>query len=387
MSEKKEYGWEKIGWANNLLNFGIYILKPRRKQLELKQTDIANKIGVNQSRISAYENKGSYPRGIREINRLLDAYQLPNQYRENYLRLCTGLPNIHIRDRSKEELTTEEFIIKKDKEIARIKTLIDSGSTQLASKWLEDEILPSLWKKTKELIEKNDIETSRLIKRLTDSIHFNLDCKSVWMSKKDSINVLLSGKENLKSIHELTDDPYTLLVSYILDSSANYLRGNNKYVVQNAEHTQNIIEDKKILDPYLIWQNLSLWAVCCAKSGFYELANEPIKKFEDYMNKYEVDPLIYRQYLETSARIEGLTKSQLFWKKQEEAKDLEFGPEGIPKEPYTATLMLRNEIEAMIIFKDLSKSRMINLFNQAKLISGNNYARLLEEIEEKIIKV
>lgn len=387
MSEHEKIQWGKIGWVDNLFDFGKYILKPRRKELKKTQTDIAKKLKVHQTSIHGYENSGSSPLRMERISKLLDEYDLPEFYRTNYRFLCSGSPNIQFIEGDNKNFTTEEFIIYIDNELARIKKMMDSGSTRLASNWMDEEILPKLWKRTNELALKNDIETSRMANRLAKCIHLNLDSKTVWMDSKTAVLALQEGIDSLKTLYELSDDYYPLLVSSLFELKENYLRGNEVKAVQLAKQVQDLIKNKKIVDPNLMWQNLSIWAVCGAKSGSNDVASEPIEIFSKFMDNHEVGPIIYRQYFETSARTEGLTKSSLFWKKHEKANDLVFGPRGIPKDPYTATLLIRNEIEAMIIFNDLSRSRMNYLLNKAKLISGKNYARLLEEIEGKINKV
>ena len=369
---------------DNLFDFGDYILVPRRKELKLTQDRIAQETGVDQSRIVAYENYGRHPDSIDKVVRFIDCYQLPDSVRNNYFYLCTNLffTGISIEELSNENI--DAFLFDIDKELEKAKQLMRYGVTRMVSNILEQGIIPRLWKKTKEAFRMHDRNLNRIIDRLTKSIHINLDCKSLWLSIKAAIIEMEDGSRTLRTLYGLSKNTNALLVSHLLNSSASYLKNNSSFVVQNSAQAQDIIDDKKIIDPYLMWQNLSVWGVCYAKEKERNKAVETIGKFEEFIDRIEIEPYIYRQFLETSARIDGLTKSESFWKKQEKAINEEFGHEKIPKDPYTANMLIRNEIEAMVLRNDPSINRMINLYNQAKLISGQNFDRLLEEMKEKI---
>ena len=387
MSEKNEIGVLKIGWMDNLFDFGAYILIPRRVELRLTQDRIAQKVGVDQSRIVAYENYGKHPDNIEKVVRFIDCYQLPDRYRNNYFYLCTNLSFTGIGIEKLSDENIDAFIFNIDKELDKAIQLMRCGAIRIVSIILEDEIIPRLWKKTKIFLKKNDKNLNRVIDRLSKSIHINQDCKSSWLSKKEAISELENAHDNIKILYTSSKNQNALVVSYLLDSSAHYLKEDPFYVVQNAETTQSIIDDKKIIDPYIVWQNQSIWGVCYAKNEERNKAVEIMEKFENFSDRFEIDPYIYRQFLETSARIDGITKSESFWKKQQKALDQEFGPEKIPRDPYTAIMLNRNEIEAMVIRNDLSTNRIYKLYDQAKLISSGNFARLLEEMEEKIKRI
>jgi len=79
-----------IRW-NNLSEFSEQVLRPNREQLGLKQTAMARRIGVHQSRISRIEQGQGKPKDIETAKKYAWHYGLSEEQTQTWLKLLFGI--------------------------------------------------------------------------------------------------------------------------------------------------------------------------------------------------------------------------------------------------------------------------------------------------------
>ena len=171
-----------------------------------------------------------------------------------------------------------------------------------------------------------------------------------------------------------------MVIAGCMEASGSYLRGNLNQAVTVARNNFATALEMGIEDPYLLWASISLWAVNSAKVGIENEAHDVMKKADLLLNSSYLNANISRMTLETDARIDGILGLDQFLKKQEMARNNVFDKEGVVQDRYTAMLINRNELEAMNKMGDTNIDQIEKLVNDSKLISGNDYRRILDEI-------
>jgi len=90
--------------------------------------------------------------------------------------------------------------------------------------------------------------------------------------------------------------------------------------------------------------------------------------------------ILTRWRLITAVRVEGILRSNLFWIKQSYARESVYGKGGTPKDPYSALMLNRNELEAMEALKIFDSDHIWKLKKESGLIAGKRFRGILQEI-------
>ncbi len=83
----------RSSWRADVQEFAENVLRPHRERLNLNQTEMALRIGVDQSRISRIERGLGVPRDQVTAIRFADEYRLEEIFKKDWLQLLFGYPN------------------------------------------------------------------------------------------------------------------------------------------------------------------------------------------------------------------------------------------------------------------------------------------------------
>jgi transcriptional regulator with XRE-family HTH domain len=371
---------EKNNLWRDRWNFGLDVLRKKRIQKPLNQQQMAELVGLDQTTVSRIEAGGEKPRDVVTALAICQFYGLDPEERDKFFIYSFGLPYSKIMNHEIEKTSGDEFIFKIDNDLAQMKILIESGSPEVSSDLIKRNILPFIYQRIIRSLNVRNKETELLVDRYAYALLFMNDANSFWMNRTQSANDCFSKVTKLKNLMNLTKINIPKAIVGSMEASGYYLRGNSIQALTVASSGVKAALEMGIEDPHVLWGNLSLWVVNSAKAGFDKEARAAMEKADRLLNSKYMSPNISHKILETDARIDGILGLGQFSKKQEMARNKVFDKEGVVEDRYIAMLINRNELEALNKMGDIDLDHIEKLVNDSKLISGNDYRRILDEI-------
>ncbi|MCA9905236.1 MAG: hypothetical protein KC547_15375, partial [Anaerolineae bacterium] len=269
-----------------------------------------------------------------------------------------------------EEAASQRFVERVDTEIKKNQEAIDEGIPAKAAEWLQQDLIPLLWKAVYESRHRGQVE-----EYLLQALFQYLFAVSCFQPHRAASQEILNIAEQFKILKDISGMPLAQGLSYATLANSAYLVGAYETTAKYAKEALQCVSTTQV-EPHYAMDNLTLLAISLAKIGAASDAREASAKIERLVASGKLRPVVARLGLETVARVESVLGAHEFWRKLDKARVAIKKSGGVYEDPYSALLLIRTEIEAMHLLRAFDMGRLDELEKEANSISGKQYDRL-----------
>ena len=392
--------WLNTHWFSKYLEFCNLTLREKRIKHKITQEQIAQKIGIDQSRISRIENSGERPSHTTAML-IAEAYQLTDEESKEWFELFFHVkstdPAILVDTSDVKNLkgafdirSLPEYLDDIELEFKKNQQVLDGGQTRLITKWLEETTIPNLRQKLKQVNAQNGSEAWPIIEYLSLALMQYGQTFVFWQPHLEAAKSLRRCSIELKQLALVSGHPLPNILVYYCLSYADYIAG-----FQTLEYTSSlkhallgleVANSFQYQDPNILHHFYDIKAISYAKLGQKSQTINAENEYKNILEHPSLSPRTVRGGYNTIARVESALGSNKFWEIHENVKkDMQNTARW--EEPFNVLINIWAELEAMRLLKTPDRGFLESLTTQAATFSTEDYRRIILAIETEAKRV